>query len=114
MIRGETYFINIVEDTITNGPTLQNARAEAVCHDMLINNASYIVVVGGGWGNWIDKEMSTEILSKDDHSTGWIKSKKIRICYTSHWGKNQFFYPEIAKILMLKNVNFVKNETLKM
>ena len=34
--------------------------------------------------------------------------------WNSHWGKNQLFIQKLLRIWCLKNVNFVKNETLKL
>ena len=34
--------------------------------------------------------------------------------WTTHWGKKQLFIQKLSRIWCLKNVNFVKNESLKM
>ena len=41
-------------------------------------------------------------------------SNKVRILILAHWGKTPLFIQKLPRILCLKNVNFVKNETLKL
>merc|ERR1711976_110095 len=74
--RRETFFVNIVEDTITNGPDLQNGRYAHGCNEIVINNVPYIVVTGG-WNPHAHK--STEILSKEDYTNGWQRSADIPV-----------------------------------
>ena len=40
--------------------------------------------------------------------------KSLKMSLFTHWGKNQLFIHELPRIWYLKNVNFVKNEALKM
>ena len=40
--------------------------------------------------------------------------KNWRLFHTDYWGKKQHFIQKFPRIWCLKNVNFVKNETLKM
>ena len=66
--RGDTYFVHLNNDTVTNGPSLQNGRHDHACHEMILNDQEYIVVTGGGL-------YSTEILSKSSYENGWKLGK---------------------------------------
>ena len=68
--RKQTYFINIANNTIANGPDLLTARFSFGCHDMKINGEDFIIVAGGN-GAW----QSTEYLQKANYQSGWKKSK---------------------------------------
>jgi len=48
-----------------------------------------------------------------DHKIVTLFAFEKRVC-TAHWGKNQLFFQKLLRILCLKNMNFVKNEALKM
>ena len=75
----ETYFIDIVNNTIINGPNLQTGRRHLVCEEMIINGSSFIIVAGGIGATGILN--STEMLSKSAVENGWqpgqIALKKI-------------------------------------
>ena len=71
--RTATYFVNVDENTIVNGPDLINKRHQFACHDMTVNGKEYIVIVGGNHA----PIGSTEILSKSSYLEGWQKSKMI-------------------------------------
>ena len=70
IFRKQTYFINIANNTIANGPDLLTARFSFGCHDMKINGEDFIIVAGGN-GAW----QSTEYLQKANYQSGWKKSK---------------------------------------
>ena len=65
--RSETYFINIANNEVTNGPNLINERFEHACSQMIVNGEEFVVVTGGfGTG-----KRSTELLSKSNIQNGW-------------------------------------------
>ena len=68
--RKQTYFINLANNTYTNGPNLLTARSSFACHTMKIHGEEFIIVAGG-WG----AEKSTEYLQKANYGSGWKKSK---------------------------------------
>ena len=65
----ETYFIDIANNTVINGPNLQTGRRHLVCEEMIINGSSFIVVAGGMGATGILN--STEMLSKLSIEDGW-------------------------------------------
>ena len=69
--RSQTHFINISNNSYTDGPNLLIARHWTACHTFIINGEDYIIVAGGSGA-----EKSTEVLSKANYgTTGWEKSK---------------------------------------
>ena len=70
--RAETYFYNLSNNTRTSGPTLQRRRYFAACHEMVVKNESYIIVVGGHGSS---PERYTEVLSKSNFKNGWKYGK---------------------------------------
>ena len=62
--RRDTYFVHLNNNTVTNGPSLQNGRQNHACQNMIVNDQEYVVVTGGGL-------MSTEVLSKSSYENGW-------------------------------------------
>ena len=67
-----TYFINLANNTITNGPSLLTGRYIIGCHAFNLNGEDYIVVSGGGTASPFS---STEVISKKNVGKGWQKSK---------------------------------------
>ena len=70
--RSSTYFFNIANDTRITGPSLRKARGYTACHEMVVKNESYIIVVGGHGSS---PEYSTEVLSKSAFKNGWKYGK---------------------------------------
>ena len=68
----ETYFINVKSNIITAGPSLNKRRAYHACQEIVVNDASYIVVTGG-----LGTEMSTEILAKSSMTNNWEYGKML-------------------------------------
>ena len=64
-----TYFIDMGNNTVINGPNLQFRRRELACQEMIVNGSSFIVVAGGE-GTAGDLK-STEVLSKSSVEDGW-------------------------------------------
>ena len=62
----DTYFINVKSNTITAGPSLNYGRAYHACQEIVVNDASYIVVTGG-----LGTEISTEMLAKSSMTNNW-------------------------------------------
>ena len=73
-----TYFIDMGNNTVINGPNLQIGRIYQACQEMIVNDSSFIVVAGGWTEN--GSTNSTEVLSKSSVEDGWqpgqIKLKK--------------------------------------
>ena len=66
-----TYFVNIKDKTVINGPDLKDARFRHACSEMIINGEEFIVVTGGH-GIYKSTQMSTEFLSKKNfENDGW-------------------------------------------
>ena len=72
---GKTYFINMANNIITNGPKMLKGRYNFACHTLNINGDDYIIVAGGE-----SSAKSTEILSKANYESGWIESKNGQQC----------------------------------
>ena len=72
--KDDTYFVNIINKTITDGPKLLQGRHYIACHEMKVNDEEYIVVTGGfrQTDGWLK---TTEMLSKSNFGKGWQKSK---------------------------------------
>ena len=71
----ETYFITPSNKTVTNGPKLQNARYHVACHDMIVNEEEFIIVIGGhGSGT----KKTIEVLSKARVGDGWKMGKNFK------------------------------------
>ena len=70
--RKETYFVDIVNNTVTHGPQLMKARYYFSCEEMIVNGETFIVVVGGHGDS---PERSTEMLPKSKVVNGWKKGK---------------------------------------
>ena len=68
--RRQTHFVNMANNTVTNGPSLLKARSGFACHSMNINGEEYIIVAGGSGAT-----KSTEYLRKANYGSGWQKSK---------------------------------------
>ena len=68
--RRETYFVNMANNTVTNGPSLMTARIYFACNTMTVNGEDYIIVAGG-----YGAEKSTEYLPMANYGSGWQKSK---------------------------------------
>ena len=68
----KTYFINVKSNMITAGPSLNNRRAYHACQEIVVNDASYIVVTGG-----LGTEMSTEMLAKSSMTNNWEYGKML-------------------------------------
>ena len=64
--RRETHFINIANNTVTNGPNLKYARYYHACTQMIVNGEEFVIVTGGFGAKW-----STELLSKSNIQNGW-------------------------------------------
>ena len=62
----ETHFVNIDNNTITDGPPLINGRLYFACNEMSVNGESFIVVAGGSKSTG-----TTEVLSKTNVGNGW-------------------------------------------
>ena len=73
--RKGTYFINLNNNTITNGPSLLAGRSHMACHEFSFNGEDYILVVGG------DSKSTTELLKKSDLENGWQKSKNSKVLF---------------------------------
>jgi len=67
--RKQTHFVNMANNTVTNGPSLLKARSTFSCHSMSINGEEYIIAAGGWPGL-----KSTEYLPKANYGSGWQKS----------------------------------------
>ena len=61
-------------DTITDGPDLQQRRWYTACHEIIVNEETFIFVIGGHGDS--GSERSTEILSKNNYKSGWKKGNK--------------------------------------
>ena len=79
----KTYFINIRDETIEEGPALSTGRASHGCQEVIVQNKPYIIVAGGnGQGGPLK---STEMLEKwleidqDAKAKGWISGKDIPV-----------------------------------
>ena len=68
--RRETYFFNMANNTVTNGPSLLTGRSFFACHTMNVNGEDYIIVAGGSGAF-----KSTEYLPMANYGSGWQKSK---------------------------------------
>ena len=68
--RKQTYFIDVTNNTITEGPELLTARSMFGCHTIKVNGEDFIVVAGG-----LGAGLSTEYLQKANFASGWKKSK---------------------------------------
>ena len=64
-----TYFIDMGNNTVINGPNLQIGRIYQACQEMIVNGSSFIVVAGGWTEN--GSTNSTEVLSKSSVEDGW-------------------------------------------
>ena len=73
----ETFFINMGNQTITEGPKLMEGRSSHACHEMTINGEPHIIVNGGS-GSGLPLK-STEILAKSSVGKGWQKGNKFTI-----------------------------------
>ena len=73
-LRRQTHFVNMANNTVTNGPSLLKARSGFACHSMNINGEEHIIVAGGSGAT-----KSTEYLQKANHGSGWQKSKNWKI-----------------------------------
>ena len=61
----KTYFINMVTNKLSNGPTMQSVRGDArACNEMTVNGETFIVVAKG---------TKTEVLSKSSKSNRWMR-----------------------------------------
>ena len=71
----DTWFINLDKKVSYKGPKMKNARAYFGCGEMVVDGNTYIVAAGG----WNGKEVikSTEILNKDDLTSGWTDGNNI-------------------------------------
>ena len=69
--RRETYIIDTVRNTITNGPNLKTGRYDHGCEKIDVNGESFIVV-SGGYG-----VRSTEVLSVTNNRNGWQNGKNL-------------------------------------
>ena len=67
--RRQTHFVNMANNTVTDGPSLLKARSSFSCHSMSINGEEYIIAAGGWPGL-----KSTEYLPKANYGSGWQKS----------------------------------------
>ena len=68
----DTYFVNISDNTIKEGPELPQGRQYHSCNEIKVNGEQYIVVTGG---HPHDNLKSTILLSKSNFENGWQKSK---------------------------------------
>ena len=68
--RRETHFVNMADNTVTDGPNLLTARYGFGCNTMNVNGEEYIIVAGGSGAT-----KSTEYLQKANYGSGWQKSK---------------------------------------
>ena len=66
----ETYFVDLVNETISPGPKLNKKRSHHACAEMIVNGQDAIVVTGG-----YDAKISTEILVKSNLRNGWQMGK---------------------------------------
>ena len=73
-LRRQTYFINITNNSLTNGPSLLTGRNSFACHTININGEDYIIVAGGNGAS-----RSMEYLQKANYASGWKKSKNWRM-----------------------------------
>ena len=68
--RKQTHFVNMANNTVTNGPSLLTGRYFFACNTMTVNGEDYIIVAGG-----YGAEKSTEYLPMANYGSGWQKSK---------------------------------------
>ena len=73
--RYETYFINVITNQLTNGPSLNTARWRHACGELEVKGKTYIVAAGGNDGGGL---RSTEVLDKDKVGQGWRKGKNLK------------------------------------
>ena len=73
----ETLFINMGNQTVTEGPKLMTRRYKHACNEMTINGEPHIIVNGGSLYGLPLK--STEILAKSSVGKGWQKGNKFTI-----------------------------------
>ena len=74
--RRETYFINVIANQITSGPSLNIGRYAHACGELEANGTSYIIV-SGGYND--DRLRSTEVLDKNNVGQGWQKGKNSKV-----------------------------------
>ena len=81
-----TYFINIKDETMTNGPDLINARYRHGCSEMIVDGEEFIVVTGGhGMAYWGSTQNSTEYLSKANfEDVGWQEGAQLPVHIFNH------------------------------
>ena len=72
--RDETYYINVITNQLTNGPSLNTGRYYHTCDELEVSGKSYIIVTGG-----FPDERSTEVLDKSNVGQGWLKGNTIEI-----------------------------------
>jgi len=77
----QTYFINMANNTYTNGPNLLTARRFFACHTMQVNGEDFIIVAGG-WGS--DAWKSTEYLQKANYESGWKTTVDLPVNLADH------------------------------
>ena len=65
-----TYFVDMTDNTVTDGPDLINARFRHACSEMTVKGEKFIIVTGGlglGGSGGMPSKTSTEYLSKSNY-----------------------------------------------
>ena len=78
----ETYFINMNNNTISNGPKLNTGRSYHACEETIVNDTSYIVVTGGYGVRGRNTRYSTELISKSSITNHWENGKNMMMLLT--------------------------------
>ena len=71
----ETFFFNLDNNTMTNGPDLLVARRWLACHEIDVSGEEFIIVAGGHGGQAPQK---TEVLAKSSFKDGWKYGKNFK------------------------------------
>jgi len=99
----ETFFINMGNQTLTEGPNLMEGRRSHACHEMTINGEPHIIV-SGGYG-----VKSTEILSKSSFGKGWQKGPEAPIELRYH---QMVASSDKTKLYTIGNLSHDKNKKI--
>ena len=75
----ETYFIDMINNRVTPGPSLINGRRYLGCQEMIVNGESFIVVAGGSGAKNL-----TEFLPKSNLKGGWEKGPDLPVSVSHH------------------------------
>ena len=75
----ETFFINMRNETVTQGPELIDGRRYLACQEMIVGGEPFIVVAGGSGA-----KTRTEMLSKSNFANGWVQGVDLPVEISHH------------------------------